>query len=120
MYKYRGNENPMGCSSTRREKRYKNGDGSTYSKDDKERITSFKYADENPVYHFEYNENGTISTIDRTDGWNWRKINTREFTGWVIRNYWDCWQVEDQTCSVYVDENGIKTTSGMSVQLALP
>lgn len=120
MYKYRGNGSPMGCTYPRTDKRFKNGDGSTYSKDEKQRITSFKYADEDPVYHFEYNDNGTITSIDRSDGWNWRKVTNSEFCGWVIRNYWDCWKVKDDSCSVFVDEHGIKTTSGMSVQLSLP
>lgn len=121
MYNYQYSSAPMGAGrGCTGERKFKNERGNTFVKDSMERITSFQYNDVDPTYHFEYDKEGTINGIDRSDGWNWRRVRSNEFTGWVIHNYWDCWKVEDKGCSIYVDESGIKTADGMSDQLALP
>lgn len=102
------------------ERRYRNSNGATIVRDASERITSYRYTDFDPFYHFEYGSEGSICSIDRTDGWNWRRVKSNDFNGWVIRNYWDCWKVSDDACCVEVDETGIRAFGRYSDELALP
>ena len=126
MYGYNGNHmQNYSCSNgagsgSKSERRYKSSSGATIVRDSSERITSFRYNDFDPFYHFEYGSEGSICSIDRTDGWNWRRVKSNDFNGWVIHNYWDCWKVNDEACAVQVDESGIRTTGDNSDQLALP
>lgn len=121
MYGYNGNQaQNYSCSSGTGERRYKSSNGATIVRDSSERVTSFRYNDVDPFYHFEYGTEGAICSIDRTDGWNWRRVKSNDFNGWVVRNYWDCWKVSDEACSVQVDDSGIIATGENSSQLALP
>jgi hypothetical protein len=126
MYGYNGNQmQNYSCSNgtgsgSKSERRYKSTSGATIVRDASERITSFRYNDLDPFYHFEYGSEGSICSIDRTDGWNWRRVKSNDFNGWVIHNYWDCWKVNDEACAVQVDESGIRATGDNSDQLALP
>lgn len=102
MYGYNGNQmQNYSCSNgagsgSKSERRYKSSSGATIVRDSSERITSFRYNDFDPFYHFEYGSEGSICSIDRTDGWNWRRVKSNDFNGWVIHNYWDCWKVNDE------------------------
>src|SRR5262249_1093045 len=95
--------------------------GDTVFRDKKGTITSFRYNDLQAYYSFEYNEDGTVCSISRSDGWNWSKFDSNDFNGWVIRNMWESWSVSDRDCGVVeVDECGIRANGKNADLLGLP
>ncbi|MGH9552188.1 MAG: hypothetical protein ACRD3W_22570, partial [Terriglobales bacterium] len=54
-------------------------------------------------------------------GWSWRKTKSPEFCGWVVRNYFDRWQVSEDACTaVIVDQSGIKAKGTNPSLMGLP
>lgn len=95
--------------------------GDTVFRDEGGRITAFKYNNEATVYSFEYENDGKLSSINRSDGWMWRKVCSGDFAGWVVRNYFETWTVAEDECgAVVVDDNGVKATGSQSDKMGLP
>jgi len=101
----------------KQEKSYRNRRGDRITRDQNERITAYRYSDHDEFYSFEYQKDGSVASIDRSDGWHWRRVDS----GWVVKNYWDSWSVrEEDSGSVMVDDSGIHTTGAGGDRLALP
>ncbi|MBZ0186764.1 MAG: hypothetical protein K8F91_10990 [Candidatus Obscuribacterales bacterium] len=108
-------------NSAKNDNCYSNQAGDSITRDQEQRITSFKYRQHDSFYSFEYEKDGSVRSIDRSDGWNWRKVKSEDFTGWVVKNYWDSWSVkEEDSGSVLVDDSGLHATGQNAEQLAFP
>ncbi len=84
-------------------------------------ITEFQYDRGLPMYSFEYESDGSVAAIERSDGWTWRKVNSDDFIGWVVRNYFETWSVPAEECgAVLVDDNGLKVTGLNPELIGLP
>ncbi|MBX9670951.1 MAG: hypothetical protein K2X93_25385 [Candidatus Obscuribacterales bacterium] len=108
-------------SRKRHDKASTNAFGDTVFKDQSGRITSFRYNAHGTYYSFEYDKDGKVTSINRSDGWLWRRVNTSNFKGWVVRNYFESWKVEDEDCgSVVIDETGVRATGNNADMIGLP
>lgn len=95
--------------------------GDTVFKDLAGTITSFRYNDQEAYYSFEYSNDGSVCSISRSDGFSWSKVDSNGFNGWVIRNMWESWSVDDRDCGVVeVDECGIRASGKNADLLGLP
>ncbi len=98
-----------------------NQHGDRFSKDEEGRVTTFRYREVETSYSISYDERGDVSSISSTAGWTWTRLDAGSSRGWLIRNYFDAWQVEERECGeVLVDEEGIKCTAGSTAILGLP
>ena len=95
--------------------------GDTVFRDMTGKITAFRYNQHGTYYSFEYDKDGKVNSINRSDGWVWRKVNTTAFKGWVVRNYFETWKVDEQDCgAVTIDENGVNATGDNADLMGLP
>jgi len=98
-----------------------NSFGDTVFKDVNGRITAFRYNEHGTYYSFEYDKEGTVNSINRSDGWVWRRVETSAFRGWVVRNYWESWKVDGDDCgSVEIDDQGVRATGINADLMGLP
>ncbi|MCC6979566.1 MAG: hypothetical protein IT343_14705 [Candidatus Melainabacteria bacterium] len=98
-----------------------NQHGDRFSKDGDGKVTLFRYRDIETLYSISYDERGDVSSISSSAGWTWTRLDAGASRGWLIRNYFDAWQVEERECGeVLVDEEGIKCTAGSVAILGLP
>ena len=106
----------------KRESAIANEYGDTVSRDNiTGRITAFRYCEQGTCYFFEYDKDGRISSINRSDGWVWRRVNSNAFNGWIVRNYFESWKVSDQDCgAVVIDEAGVRATGTKVDMMGLP
>lgn len=105
----------------RHDKASANSFGDTVFRDQNGKITSFRYKAQGTYYSFEYDKDGKVSSINRSDGWLWRRVNTSSFKGWVVRNCFESWKVEDEDCgSVVIDETGVRATGDNADMMGLP
>lgn len=83
--------------------------GDRYKKNAAGVITSFKFANSDSVFTFDYDKDGRVSDIESSTGWSWSKRNTPNFQGWLVRNALDRWYVTEEECKdISVTEFGIK------------
>lgn len=95
--------------------------GDVYAINSKGQVSSFRYADQDTSFSFSYDDRGNLQTISSSAGWTWSKTETNDFNGWVIRNYFDRWQVPTEDVGeVYVNHSGIHTTRNSASLMALP
>jgi hypothetical protein len=95
--------------------------GDVYAINSKGQVSSFRYVDQDTSFSFSYDDRGNLQTISSSAGWTWSKTETNDFTGWVVRNYFDRWQVpSDDVGEVYVNHSGIHTTRNSASIMALP
>lgn len=95
--------------------------GDTVTRDANGRITAFRYSDHGAYYSFEYDKEGRLSSINRSDGWVWRRVDSSTFEGWNVRNYFESWKVEDADVgTIVLDENGIRATGKNADLMGLP
>ncbi|MBC7999600.1 MAG: hypothetical protein IAF58_16735 [Leptolyngbya sp.] len=95
--------------------------GDRFSKDGNGRVSTFRYRDVDTSYSISYDSRGDVSSISSSHGWTWSRVEDGEARGWLIRNYFDMWQVEERDCGeVLVDDEGIKCTTGSASLLGLP
>lgn len=105
----------------RHDKATNNSFGDTVFKDMSGRITAFRYNEHGTVYSFEYDREGQVNSINRSDGWVWRRVETSAFHGWVVRNYWESWKVDSEDCGrVEIDEAGVRATGANADLMGLP
>ncbi len=108
-------------SPRRHDRPSNNSYGDTVFKDMNGRITAIRYNEHGTYYSFEYDKEGTVNSINRSDGWVWRKVDTSAFRGWVVRNYWESWKVDGQDCgSVVIDDLGVRATGLNADLMGLP
>ncbi|HEY9786132.1 MAG TPA: hypothetical protein V6D17_12065, partial [Candidatus Obscuribacterales bacterium] len=87
---------------------YVNKLGDRFTKDLRGRITSFRYRHNDTTYCMSYDEQGQITSVSSSDGWTWTRVQTEDYSGWLVRNYFERWQVSSRECgTVIADENGI-------------
>lgn len=109
------------CSMATKERTHVNNAGDHYAVNEDGHITFFRFRDNHASFSFAYGEDGTVEAISSSMGWTWTKTRSEEFSGWVIRNYFDRWQVKEEECGlVYVDATGIKTTGKNPEMMGLP
>jgi hypothetical protein len=95
--------------------------GDVYAMNSAGQVTAFRFCHTDMTYFFAYDEKGELTAISSSTGWTWTKSNSDEFHGWVIRNYFDLWRVnEEDTGSVFVNQTGIHATGKQAELLALP
>ncbi len=112
---------PRSTSPRRHDRPSNNSFGDTVFKDATGRITAIRYNDQNTYYSFEYDKEGCVNSINRSDGWVWRRVETSAFRGWVVRNYWESWKVDGQDCgSVVIDDSGVRATGLNADLMGLP
>jgi hypothetical protein len=106
-----------GEQRSNKEKSFKSTSGHRYVVDENGHITQFKYTGQDLAFSFAYGEDGNVLAINSSTGWTWRKTKSSDFSGWVVRNYFDRWQVADEECAdVSVEPTGIKA-HGRNVSL---
>ena len=94
-----------------------NSFGDTIFKDGDGHIAAFKYSDEQSYYSFEYGADGSVSSINRSDGWTWRRVRS----GWAVRNYFESWAVGSGECqNVVVDDSGVRAIGPNPTRMGLP
>ncbi|HEY9716180.1 MAG TPA: hypothetical protein V6C69_01820 [Trichormus sp.] len=114
----RNNEDGQRCQ---REQTYMNGSGDKYVVNDNGQITNFKYNAQDMTFSFAYGEDGCVASIDSSSGWTWKRMKSSDFSGWVVRNYFDRWQVaEDECAAVFVEPTGIKAQGRNVSAMGLP
>ena len=95
--------------------------GDVYALNTNGQVSSFRYANQDTSFAFMYDDRGNLEEISSSAGWTWAKTETEEFSGWVVRNYFDRWQVSsDEVGEVFVNQSGIHTTRNNLSILALP
>lgn len=95
--------------------------GDVYAMNAAGQISTFRFTNTEVTYSFAYDDKGELSAMASSAGWTWTKTNSDEFRGWVVRNYFDLWQVsEEDTGSVYVNQTGIHATGKKAEMMALP
>jgi hypothetical protein len=95
--------------------------GDRYKKNESGNITSFKFANSDFVFIFDYDQEGKVSEIESSAGWSWSKMNTPNFDGWLVRNCLDRWYVTSEECkSVSVTEFGIRADGRNPEKMELP
>jgi hypothetical protein len=95
--------------------------GDVYAMNATGQVTAFRFSNTEMMYSFVYDDKGELSGISSSAGWTWTKTNSDGFRGWVIRNYFDLWQVnEEDTGSVFVNQTGIHATGKKAELMALP
>lgn len=100
---------------------YVNKSGDKYLKNNQGQITSFKYRHTNTTYSIGYSRDGSIDSINSSDGWTWTKVQSNAFKGWVVHNYFDRWSVpQDESGAVTVDDTGVKATGPYAQMMGLP
>lgn len=103
------------------ESTYMNGSGDKYVVNDNGQITNFKYNAQDMTFSFAYGEDGSVAAIDSSTGWTWKRMKSSDFSGWVVRNYFDRWQVPEDECgAVYVEPTGIKAQGRNVSVMGLP
>jgi hypothetical protein len=118
MKKDKQNECPnCGEMQGEREKAFMSPSGDKYVVDENGQITQFKYHAQDMAFSFAYGDDGDVLAIDSSTGWTWKKTKSSDFSGWVVRNYFDRWQVADEECTqVFVEPTGIRA-KGRNVSL---
>ena len=95
--------------------------GDVYAMNAAGQISTFRFTNTEVTFSFSYDENGELCAMSSSAGWTWTKTNAESFRGWVVRNYFDLWQVsEEDTGSVYVNQTGIHATGKKAEMMALP
>ncbi len=95
--------------------------GDVYAMNTAGQVTAFRFSNSEMMYSFAYDEQGDLSEISSSAGWTWTRANSEEFRGWIVRNYFDRWQVnEEDTGLVFVNQTGIHTTGKQASLMALP
>jgi hypothetical protein len=95
--------------------------GDVYAMNTAGQVTAFRFSNTEMMYSFVYDDKGDLSGISSSAGWTWTKTDADGFRGWVIRNYFDRWQVnEEDTGSVFVNHTGIHATGKQAELMALP
>lgn len=95
--------------------------GDTYKKASTQQITSFKFAHNDVEFTFGYDQQGRVDEINSSNGWSWTRLSSSDFDGWLVRNYFDRWQVSSKDCeNVRVDEYGIRATGSNVGRMELP
>lgn len=113
-------------SQKRKDKRtgdvaYVNKYGDRYIKDAAGRVTVFRYRHSDTTYSMTYGDDGEVSSISSSIGWAWTRVSNKEFTGWLVMNYFECWKVSEEECGkVTVDELGIGCEAGSEAPMGLP
>lgn len=95
--------------------------GDKYMVNEYGQITLFRYSEQDAAYSFAYGDDGSVASISSSSGWTWKKTQSPDFNGWVVRNYFDRWQVPATDCAeVIVDQHGIKTCGKNTSLMGLP
>lgn len=114
-------EKRQALTCTTRDQNRVNMRGDVYAMNSQGQVTAFRFSNTEMNYFFAYDDKGDLSAISSSSGWTWTKTNTDEFRGWVIRNYFDLWQVsEEDTGTVFVNQTGIHATGNKAELMALP
>lgn len=117
----RARRRPRNSIKRRHDRAMNNSYGDTVFKDMTGRITAFRYNEFGTYYSFEYDKEGAVDSINRSDGWVWRRVETSAFRGWVVRNYWESWKVDGEDCgSVVIDDTGVRATGAHADLMGLP
>lgn len=100
---------------------YLNQYGDRFSKDVQGRVCVFRYRHSDTTYSINYTQDGAVSSISSSNGWTWTRVDNEDFKGWVVRNYFERWQVREDECGrVIVDELGITCEAGADAPMGLP
>ena len=119
MYQFETNSRPG--ATNKKEQHKVNIRGDVYSLNSNGQVSSFRYANQDTSFAFTYDNRGNLEEISNSAGWTWAKTESEEFSGWVVRNYFDRWQVSsDEVGEVFVNQSGINTTKHNLSILALP
>ncbi|HEY9682930.1 MAG TPA: hypothetical protein V6C86_15245 [Oculatellaceae cyanobacterium] len=119
MYQFETNSRSNGPNG--REQHRVNMRGDVYALNTNGQVSSFRYANQDTSFSFAYDNRGNLEAISSSAGWTWAKSETEDFSGWVVRNYFDRWQVStDEVGEVYVNQSGIHTTKNNLSAMALP
>jgi hypothetical protein len=106
---------------SKREKSYTNKCGDHYVLNENGQIIQFKYSGQDMDFSFAYGEDGDVLAINSSTGWTWKKMKSSDFSGWVVRNYFDRWQVAEEECAqVVVEPTGIKARGRNTALMGLP
>ena len=118
---YQFETNCRSSNTNKKEQLRVNMRGDVYALSTNGQVSSFRYANQDTSFSFSYDNRGNLEAISSSAGWTWAKSDTEEFSGWVVRNYFDRWQVSlNQVGEVYVNQSGIQTTKNNPSILALP
>ncbi len=110
-----------GTTTRRQSSRGRNIYGDTFKKNPNAQIVSFKYAHNDVEFTFGYDQQGRVDEINSSNGWSWTRLSSNDFDGWLIRNYFDRWQVPASECdNVRVDEYGVRATGANTAKMELP
>lgn len=98
-----------------------NMSGDVYKRNRLGLITFYRYSHHGDQFTFDYAEDGTLVAINSSSGWSWTKVNSKDFAGWVVHNFFERWRVPADHCGdLYVDEQGIQSTGKNAAILNLP
>lgn len=100
---------------------YRNSLMDTISRNEQGRITSYKYANTDTTYWMTYDHYGDVSSVCSSDGRVWSRVTSDEFAGWMVRTYFERWQVSEKDCGeVLVSEHGLTANGPKADMLGLP
>ncbi len=118
---YQFETNSRSSNTNKKEQHRVNMRGDVYALNTCGQVSSFRYANQDTSYSFSYDSRGNLEAISSNAGWTWSKTETEEFSGWVVINYFDRWQVgSEEVGEVFVNQNGIHTSRNNASILALP
>jgi hypothetical protein len=108
-------------STQTKERTYSNNLMDTFSRNEQGRITSYRYGRTDATYSIGYDSNGDVNSICSSDGRVWSRTVDGDFSGWLVRSYFERWYVADKDCGdVFVTEQGIAANGTKADMLGLP
>ncbi len=100
---------------------YRNSLMDTYSRNEQGRITSYRYGRTDTTYWVSYDTGGDVASVCSSDGRVWSRVTSDKFSGWLVRSYFERWQVSDNDCGdVFVTEDGLSANGPKADMLGLP
>lgn len=99
----------------------KNSLTDSFSRNEQGKISSYRYRSTDATFSISYDTEGGVASICSSDGRVWSRLISDTFCGWLVRTYFERWQVSDRDCGeVFVTEQGLHANGPKAEMLGLP